>query len=355
MMRERNMARKFSPKGFTFLEVLIVLITMGIVSGIATAIFVNLGNDTKKAAEDANVAAVRSGILSYSLQSATIMRLPEYPAQLDNASNGPASTANPFFVNVLSSYVTGQWSKSGFAYEGPSGAVYVYNPSNGDFKIGSVVYDWGMNEGSGNTTGSGDFIGMLNGNTTWQQNGKVGADLHFGTSANGLGGYVQVADSPSLQLTTQGTVQAWIYADSLTPYAGAGIVHKGDKADFSDEAYSLQFWTGNTIALLVDSGPGQYKLVKTNFDLQTGQWYHVVGTWDSSGMRIYINGQLNNSNNTSVVAQNAGGNLNIGAQLSSSYSSSLQNLAFTGSIDEVKIYNTALSAEDIAAYYNSTK
>lgn len=355
MMREKNIPRVSLLKGFTFVEILIVMVILSIISGISTVVFISLRKDATKAAEDASVAAVRSGIQTYYLQSQTTMRMPEYPAQLDNAGDGSASYANPFFTNVLSSYIIGDWSKLGFAYKGPTGVVYTYTPSNGKFEIGSAVYDWGMNEGSGTTTGSGDFLGTLNGNVTWQQNGKVGSDLHFGTSPGGLGGYVQVADSPALDLTSQGSVGAWIYADSLTPNAGAGIVHKGDKTDFSDEAYSLQFWTGNTIALLVDTAPGQYKLVQTTFNLQPGQWYYVVGTWDSSGMRIYVNGQLNNSNNTQVVAQNSSGNLNIGAQLSNSYSAQLQNLAFTGNIDEAQINNTAMSAADIAAYYNSTK
>jgi len=77
---------------------------------------------------------------------------------------------------------------------------------------------------------------------------------------------------------------------------GKDIVHKGDATDFSDEAYSLQFWTGNTIALLVNAGSGSYQLIQsTSRSGRPNQWYHVVGTWDSSGMQIYINGQINNS------------------------------------------------------------
>jgi len=72
-------------------------------------------------------------------------------------------------------------------------------------------------------------------------------------------------------------------------------------------------------------------------------------------MRIYINGQLNNSNTVSVVAQKNSGALNIGAQLSSSYNSSLENLGFSGTIDEVQVFDKALSADEISAYYASTK
>jgi prepilin-type N-terminal cleavage/methylation domain-containing protein len=350
-----QMGRTVSRNGFTFIELIMVMSIIGIISIIAVPTFVNLQNEAKQKSELATVGAVRSGLYNYYIQSQMIKRSPLYPALLDSATNGAVSSLNPFFTNVLSISALRDWQKSGLAYAGPTSTVYTYNPGTGTFESDvSFLYGWSMNEGTGGTIGDSGYLGNIQGNTQWVD-GKVGSALNFDTGTDGLGGYVQVPDSSALELTTAGTVESWIYADSLIPNQGAGIVHKGDAADFSDEAYSLQFWTGNTIALLVDSSPGSYQLIQSTVNLVPGQWYHVVGTWDSSGMRIYINGQLNNSNTVSVVAQKNSGALNIGAQLSSSYNSSLQNLGFNGIIDEVQVYDKALSADEISAYYSSTK
>ena len=344
-----------SRNGFTLIEIIMVIVIIGIIAAVSIPAFVNLQNEAKQKSELSIIGAVKSGIHNYYAESMTLNRLPRYPVVLDNATNGPVSGSNQFFTNVLSMSALYDWQKTGLAYAGPTSTVYTYNPDTGTFESGvGLLYNWSMNEGTGGSIGESSYLGNIQGNTQWVA-GKVGTALHFDAGPDGLGGYAQVPDSNSLELTTAGTVEAWIYADSLIPGQGEGIVHKGNATDFSDEAYSLQFWTGNTIALLVNTGSGSYQLIQSTVDLAPSQWYHVVGTWDSSGMQIYINGQINNSNTVSAVAQKSSGALNIGAQLSSSYNSSLKNLGFQGTIDEVQVYDKALSADEISAYYNSIK
>ena len=341
--------------GFTLIEIIMVILVIGIIAVIAIPVFFSLQDEAKQKSELSIVGAVKSGIHNYYAESLTLSRSPLYPAVLDNATDGSVSDSNQFFTNVLSMSALNNWQKTGLAYAGPTSTVYNYNPATGTFVSGvGLLYNWSMNEGTGGSIGESNYLGNIHGNTQWVA-GKVGTALNFDAGPGGLGGYAQVPDSSSLDLTTSGTIEAWIYADSLISGQGEGIVHKGDATDFSDEAYSLQFWTGNTIALLVNAGSGSYQLIQSTVDLASNQWYHVVGTWDSSGMQIYINGQINNSNTISAVAQKNSGALNIGAQLSSNYNSSLNNLGFNGTIDEVQVYDKALSADEISAYYNSTK
>jgi type II secretory pathway pseudopilin PulG len=333
-------------RAFTLIEVAIILVIVGLLAAFAVAMYLDLLPATYRAAELRAVGAIRTGISLYGAQSLPMNRTPRFPAVLDLAPDGVVAPGSPFFANVLSQPVKSNWTKSGLSYLGPTGNIYTYDPATGIFDANvGLVSNWNMNEGSGGTTGQGAYQGQIIGNATWTS-GKVGDALHF----DGLDSHVSVPDSPTLDLTTAGTVGAWIYMDSITPFGG--IIHKGDRTDFSDEAYTLQFWTGNTIILGLNNG--QY-MVQTTTAFSPNTWYYVAGTWDSTGMRIYVNGTLNNSTTSTGVAINSAGSLNIGAQTSTYYDGTYHNFPFQGVIDQASISSRALSSDEIKLYYNSTK
>ena len=82
-------------------------------------------------------------------------------------------------------------------------------------------------------------------------------------------------------------------------------------------------------------------------DINDNEWHHIVGTYDKTAMKIYIDGTLEDTNtdfsgNLPIVD----GNLRIGAD----YQPIPDNF-FNGLIDEARIYNRALSADEIAEQY----
>jgi prepilin-type N-terminal cleavage/methylation domain-containing protein len=225
---------------------------------------------------------------------------------------------------------------------------------------------WSMEEGTGYAIGTVAPQGTIQG-AEWVA-GKVGTALQFSGVNNGLDDYVKIPDHQSLNLTDQGSLQGWINPSSIRPYAG--IIHKGNRKDFSDEAYSLQFY-GRKLALGIVDESGAFWRLQSNVTPSIGAWTHVAATWDSSGMTLYVNGQavpatlyrsLDGTRWTraedrkeAVAARVTTGDMQIGAQLDQSYNGDLRNLGFSGVIDEVKIYNMAKSAEAILAYYNGIK
>ena len=333
-------------KAFTLIEVVIIIVIVGLLAAFVLVKYLNILPQATRANELSTVGAIRTAISLYGAESSTKSRTPRFPAVLDSAADGDVSPSSPFFTTVLSQPVRSNWSKSGLSYLSPTGTIYTYNPATGlfDANVG-LVSNWNMNEGNGTTIGQGAYQGQIIGNAVWTS-GKVGEALHF----DGVDSRVSVPDSPTLDLTTAGTVGAWIYMDSITPFGG--IIHKGDRPDFSDEAYTLQFWTGNTIILGLNNG--QY-MVQTTTAFAPNTWYYVVGTWDSTSMRVYVNGTLNNSTTNTGVAINSAGSLNIGAQTSTYYNGTYHNFPFQGVIDEASISNRALSSDEIKLYYNATK
>ncbi|RMH69902.1 MAG: T9SS C-terminal target domain-containing protein, partial [Gemmatimonadetes bacterium] len=156
---------------------------------------------------------------------------------------------------------------------------------------------------------------------------------------DGIDDVVTVADNNVLDLSSSGTLEAWIYPTVTNNYGG--IIHKGDQPDFSDEAYTLQLWNDDRVAFAIVNSGGTSQTLFSTSTLTANQWYHVAATWDASGMSIYLNGTLDASNSTAITARNSAGGLNIGAQLNDA------SYPFSGQIEEVRLFNTARTQSEI--------
>ena len=177
--------------------------------------------------------------------------------------------------------------------------------------------------------------------------GIIGDALQF----NGYDQYVYLPDHEDLELTHEGTVEAWIFANSHNAYAG--IVHKGEYKNFSDEAFTLQFWgTNGTVLISLINEAGERIMLYSETRVETENWYHIAATWNEEEVRLYINGTLDSSvENTIRAIRNNESSIIIGAQLNNPYNENWGHLGFDGLIDEVNIHRAALSEEEISDYY----
>lgn len=211
----------------------------------------------------------------------------------------------------------------------------IYNQNySGVWEFESNEKDFSLNQNNATNKGNPAFC-----------NSVVGQGLCLDGSKR----YFNVKDDNSLDLTNQGTIAAWIKINNYTNFAG--IVHKGDKKNFTDEAYSLQLWNNNKIMLSIFDNSTALQLFSTN--VATNTWYWLVATWDATGMKIYLNGELNNSSNQTLVARNTNGGVNIGAQIEQNYNNAYQNFPFDGNIDQVMILKSVFTPEYIKSYYNN--
>jgi hypothetical protein len=201
------------------------------------------------------------------------------------------------------------------------------------------LVSWWRGEGNA-YDGAGGNSGTLQGGATFAV-GMVGQAFNF----NPASGTVIVPDASSLRLTNQLTIEAWINTrGTSTDY---GIVSKVGGTG-GDNGYQFVL-SGNTLVGQFNS-PGQgwpSARIASGAVITTGVWYHVAWTYDQSAMRLYCNGL--------PVATNI-----IGAQAIAASSSNLRisgddnnHIYFDGLIDEVSVYNRALSAAEIAAIYNA--
>ena len=124
-------------RGFTFLELIIILLVAGTLAAIAIPRFISFQQEAQLAVEQQQVGTVKVGINSYYIQSITSGRVPQYPPVLDAAGNYSSSSPdNPFFGFVVDSPGVSKptWNKlNSYIYQGPSGNYYTYDPSQGNF------------------------------------------------------------------------------------------------------------------------------------------------------------------------------------------------------------------------------
>jgi hypothetical protein len=214
-----------------------------------------------------------------------------------------------------------------------SAAAIVRPPNN----LGLVGY-WSFDEGRGthasDMSGNGNN-GTFAGNPLWVS-GRLGRSLDF----NGSTDYVSVANSTSLSFGTAITQAAWVNVDSCN--SNATIATKVN-------AYYFQVHSDCKIATYTyPAAGGSSAYTYSTSAIPLNRWTHVVFTEDPTGLRkMYIDGVLDNTIQREVGVQTSSAPLTIGSEVSSR--------RLNGTIDEVRIYNRALSASEVYSLYANTK
>jgi chitodextrinase len=202
---------------------------------------------------------------------------------------------------------------------------------------GGLVAAYSFDEGSGSTVG--DSSG--NGNTgtvsgaTWTNAGKYGGALVF----NGTTSTVNVPNTASLQLSSGMTLEAWVNPASVTS-AWRDVIYKGN------DNYYLEGTSGGSG---VPAGGGTFAGSNANAfatgALPTNAWSFLTLTYDGATLRLYVNGtQVATQAKTGAIASSTN-QLQIGGD-------SLYGQHFNGMIDQIRIYNTALTASQIQTDMN---
>jgi len=159
--------------------------------------------------------------------------------------------------------------------------------------------------------------------------------------------YVDVGDPPELRLTGEMTLAAWVFLNSsntnngriVAKQAGGGsrswnINVEASSGGVSNPATFQISETGDSIVTLVDTEP-----------LPTDQWVHMTGVYrPGEAMELYVDGELHATDTSGIPASQFSHNgmpVLIGAR------NGCGNCGWDGFIDDVRIYNRALSAGDV--------
>jgi hypothetical protein len=177
-------------------------------------------------------------------------------------------------------------------------------------------------------------------------------------SFDGVDDFVSVPHEPSQNIREALTIDAWVMKKGLCQRLNCIVLMKEDVPASLDEdlRYGLLIFDEGGVApgrvsLSLNTGIWE-DVVISNTVLQENIWYHVAGTYDGSTAKIYVNGILENSAQKSgLILPSTGGAIKIGQE--SAVEDPGPPEFFNGLIDEVELYNRALSAEEIAALFNA--
>ena len=195
-------------------------------------------------------------------------------------------------------------------------AMIWYNPVN---------FRMPMDEGIGTTidAASGPYSGTMNGGVSWTE-GKYGTALHL----DGTSGYIDIG-APDVQ--DEWTIGMWVNREAAEGNNAALI--SGTQGELKIEQYKDTKKVGVTKYGEVDAA--------FDYELPEGEWVHLTFTGNSEGVNLYVNGEY--SGHLDVVMNGPA------SRIGANSASGLADMGYMkGSADDLQIYNSVLSEEEIA-------
>lgn len=213
---------------------------------------------------------------------------------------------------------------------------------NTPLAVTDLVNDFSLNESAGanvfknNVSSFGEATCSGTTCPTAGVTGKIGTAVDFDGTKSLL-----ITGSNSLDPSTPTsslTVEAWLKPG--VPLVGQNLmVAVGRHFDYQ---LAVTRWGGAIFSNTTNIGGAGFEVPGA---VSTGQWTHLVMTYDGQSIKGYVNGVLKGSKPQT-------GTLRVIGTLTAIGSASAQQLFYVGSIDEVKIYNRALTDTEVVAHFN---
>ena len=177
--------------------------------------------------------------------------------------------------------------------------------------------------------------------------GAISTNDRFGNANNaynfdGINDFIRINDSSSLDIVDQITISAWIKKDINVPWAS--IITKSN--DDGENNYSLH---NNTDGGIVFTSSSWVETAESAFTIPNSEWHMVTLTWDKNNIKYFVDGTLDVDSTTPLNMQFTTNDapLYIGVDLP------YDDEFFNGTIDDLFLYNRALSDTEIATLYDN--
>lgn len=319
---------------FTIVELLVVIVVIGILAAVTIIAYtgisqkaaaVSLQSDLSNASQQLKLFQIENGIYPTSIDcgsspAAGSICLKSSPSNA-YISFQKNNTSNPqmFCITAVNNGVKYRINNNSAPEQGTcdgalTDGLLAYYPFNGDAK------DYSGNNNNGVIYGS------------VPDSGISGQSYLF----DGVNDYVEIAKGRNL-LATDSTISMWFYSTSWAHQAFVSLI--GSRQIGSDGVMLFTDPAGN---LSCDWGSNRWN---AGYVLPLNQWVHFVITRDGLGRKLYINNVLASSTVAAGGPATADTVLRIGSVSNGTY-------FFQGKIDEIRIYDRALSSTEVGVLYN---
>ncbi|MFH0965009.1 MAG: LamG domain-containing protein [Planctomycetota bacterium] len=206
-------------------------------------------------------------------------------------------------------------------------AWYTFDEGPGQ---GTPVKDWSGHGNDGKNIMGASYVALPSG---------TGFALSFDTPD----AYVDCGNSPSLDLTDAFTIELWLYPETSPTKGQAGLVGK------SFESYLLSYGS-ETCLFYVTTGPeGRASRTDGRAKANIRAWRHIVATFDGESVKTFSDGKLRSSAQSKSPKVNTVKN-NLYLRYPVVWGDKVEP-PFKCMMDEVRIYNRALSEEEVIRHY----
>lgn len=211
--------------------------------------------------------------------------------------------------------------------------------------IKGLIALWHFDEGQGeeviDSSGNGND-GTLEGGVEWTN--EVAPKNGGSWALNFDGGKVEIPDAENQTGMNSLTIEAWIYIEE-EPLTGHNVIlRKWGGGGSYDDSYLFDVTGDRKLHFWISDGHSPDKYVISDDTIPLNEWIHVAGVYDRGMIKVFINGEEKGSATYSdVKIQDTNVPIIIGGGIAGK---DIKN--FHGIIDEVKIYNIARSATQIA-------
>ncbi len=203
--------------------------------------------------------------------------------------------------------------------------------------ITGLVGQWTFDDVQGTTVSDSsgyEIHGTINGATL--VDGKVGKALSFDGNDS-----ITIPHRAILNPQTALTVEALANPSGAEAYQCILT-----KSSYPEADYRLLRGDKNNVGIAIKIGENISSLYSDKDTLPVGEWTHIAATYDGNSIKLFINGVQSGSMEISGQISAQEQPLMIGASFEDAY--------FTGMIDEISIYNTALTAKEILEHYDDS-
>ena len=266
----------------------------------------------------------------YAAQTGTLTFLPGVLSQtITLAVNGDTVTETAETVNVNLS------SPANATIADAQGVLTIDNDDGAPGLVAAYSFDEGSGTVAADASGTGNN-GTVNG-ATWTAAGKNGGALSF----DGANDLVSRADNATLDVTRV-TIEAWVNPSALSGWRSVVLKEGNDALAYALYAHD----NGPRPAAYVNTGQAADRRTEGVTALPLNTWTHLAMTFDGATLRLYVNGVLARSRAFTGNIVNRPGQLAIGGN-------NVWGEWFAGLIDDVRIYNRALTVAEIQADMNT--
>ena len=203
-----------------------------------------------------------------------------------------------------------------------------------------LVAHYRLNATSGTVASdaAGSHSGTLRNGAAWAPGRHAG-----GVSFDGINDYISL---PNINASGSGlTVAMWVKTSSFQPSIQQFLSKTTGTSEGHD--WSLGLSSGRRLRFRLRSNGVTATLTASSGDLPRDTWYHAAATYDGTRMRLYVNGvEVGSASKSGAVAMRPSVPINLGRKPSNSE-------YMKGILDDVRIYNRALTPAEIGAVMNN--